>query len=144
LTGRAGGFHVGAMVAAVIFDCDGVLVDSEVLAFEAEFATLAAFGVQVEREDYVKRCLGLNDAAWLAALQEHYPAIVPHTDAFYARAKAIYRASLESDRLRAIDGAARAVGAVTTPKAVASSSAEAPLLRKLARTALLAHFDPHV
>ena len=30
--------------AAVIFDCDGVLVDSEILAIEVEIALLAEYG----------------------------------------------------------------------------------------------------
>ena len=43
----------------VIFDCDGVLVDSEVLALEVELAMLAEQGLKFEREDYVTRFMGL-------------------------------------------------------------------------------------
>jgi len=132
------------MIAAVIFDCDGVLVDSEVLALEAEHATLASFGIEVDRGGYAARFLGLNDAAWLAALTETYPAITPHIDDFYRRAKSVYLASLETDRLQPIAGIADVVAALGLPKAVASSSPAGPLRRKLERTALWPLFAPHV
>ena len=49
---------------AIIFDCDGVLVDSEVLALEVELAILAEQGLSFEREDYVTRFMGLSYEAF--------------------------------------------------------------------------------
>jgi HAD superfamily hydrolase (TIGR01509 family) len=63
---------------------------------------------------------------------------------FRAISNARYRAAMESDRLRAIEGAERAVSAVRGQRAVASSSSSASLRGKLERTGLLALFDPHV
>lgn len=45
----------------LIFDCDGVLVDSEVLAARAYAETLAEIGVQVP-EDVWGKCVGLKQA----------------------------------------------------------------------------------
>ena len=53
---------------AVIFDCDGVLVDSEILAIEVEIALLAECGLTYAPADYHHRFLGLNDAAYQVAL----------------------------------------------------------------------------
>jgi len=52
------------LISAVIFDCDGVLVDSEVLALEVELAILAEQGLSFEREDYVTRFMGLSYEAF--------------------------------------------------------------------------------
>ena len=41
--------------AAVIFDCDGVLVDSEILAVEVEIVLLAEIGLSYEPAEYRRR-----------------------------------------------------------------------------------------
>ena len=55
---------------AVIFDCDGVLVDSEKLALEVELEVLAGLGLTFERDDYVLRFMGLSTDAFHAAIDE--------------------------------------------------------------------------
>ena len=40
---------------ALIFDCDGVLVDSEVIAIQCEREMLASWGLHYEFENFVKR-----------------------------------------------------------------------------------------
>src|SRR5258706_10855587 len=52
------------LISAVIFDCDGVLVDSEVLALEVELAVLAEQGLSFERDDYITRFMGLSHDAF--------------------------------------------------------------------------------
>ena len=56
--------------AAVIFDCDGVLVDSEKLALEVELEVLGELGLNFERDDYVLRFMGLSADAFHAAIDE--------------------------------------------------------------------------
>ena len=46
---------------AVIFDCDGVLVDSESLALEVELEILAECGLEYDRTDFVSRFMGTAD-----------------------------------------------------------------------------------
>ena len=46
------------MIGAVIFDCDGVLVDSETLAVEVGRQVLAEIGLHFERDEYVARFCG--------------------------------------------------------------------------------------
>ena len=48
------------MFDAVIFDCDGVLVDSEVLALEVELAALAEIGLTYERSAFAARFMGMS------------------------------------------------------------------------------------
>jgi beta-phosphoglucomutase len=49
------------MLQAVIFDFDGVIVDSEMLHLKAFNIALAPYGVQITKEQYYKEMLGLTD-----------------------------------------------------------------------------------
>jgi len=55
-------------VDLVVFDCDGVLVDSEVLACRAVVETLAAFGHAVAAESIAERFIGVSNRDMYAAL----------------------------------------------------------------------------
>jgi beta-phosphoglucomutase len=58
------------MLRAVIFDFDGVIVDSEMLHLEAFNIALAPYGVQITKEQYYKELLGLTDADLFKTLIE--------------------------------------------------------------------------
>jgi len=134
------------MYEAVIFDCDGVLVDTEVLALDVEGAVLAEFGVVPERSAYMARFMGLDERSWIAALMEDYPEMAAPgaIEEFLKRAKHGYQAAIEGERLAAIADVHDAVAAFVGRKAVASSSNARNLDMKLQRTGLWPHFDPHV
>lgn len=131
--------------AAVIFDCDGVLVDSEILAIEVEIALLADCGLVYHPDDYRHRFLGLNDAAFREALARDCLDRTgrPLPDDFLHRAHD-QRWDACQTRLTEVAGCAAAVAALTLPRAVASSSGAAFLREKLRLTGLLEAFDPHV
>ncbi len=134
-----------APFSAILFDCDGVLVDSEVLAYEVETALLARHGLVFDREDYCTRFMGLSyvqfhkamDAEALLRLGRVLPPEIRGELADTLRQTMI-------EKLQLVPGAMQAVAAVTLPKAVASSSTAAGLERKLKQTGLWAAFAPHV
>lgn len=130
---------------AVIFDCDGVLVDSEVLAIEVEIAILAECGLVYEPAEYGRRFLGLNDAAFREALARDSLDLTgrPLPDDFLHRAHT-QRWDACQARLMEVAGCAAAVAALSLPKAVASSSGAGFLREKLRLTGLLEAFDPHI
>jgi len=132
------------MIEAVIFDCDGVLVDSEVLAIEAELAALAEIGLAYEEADFKARFMGLSDKAFFDALEAdhrlHKKTDLP--DGFRDTCKARYHASRH--RLTEVPGARAAIARVSHAKAVASSSTTEALERKLRQTNLWDLFAPHV
>ncbi|NWG92782.1 MAG: HAD family phosphatase [Parvularculaceae bacterium] len=132
---------------AVIFDCDGVLVDSEALAVRGERKALAELGLPYAAEDYVGRFTGLHDARFFEVLREDYAeahgASAP--DDFEARVLAGRRREMHA--LTIIDGAdlalrraREAIGAL----AVASSSRAHFLEGKLKRMGLFELAAPHV
>ncbi len=125
---------------AIIFDCDGVLIDSEVLACGVEVDLLAAAGVPITLDVYLARYVGKPIADLLTELGGRLPAD------FEARASASVAAAFERD-LRALPGAATTLAALSArrvPIAVASNSAPARLAHSLGLTGLAGYFGPHV
>ena len=55
----------------VIFDCDGVLVDSERLSIRLDVERLAALGWPMAEEEVVERWVGRTEAAMRAEIEEH-------------------------------------------------------------------------
>ncbi|HEX4105755.1 MAG TPA: HAD-IA family hydrolase [Rhizomicrobium sp.] len=128
---------------AVIFDCDGVLVDSEKLALEVELDVLAGLGLTFERDDYVLRFMGLSTDAFHAAIDEEAKARLGRSIAAEVRGSERLR-QVMIGHLTEVPGALEAVAALKLPKAIASSGSRAGLERKLKQTGLWEHFAPHV
>jgi len=133
------------MVSAVIFDCDGVLVDSEILAHEVEIEVLQSIGLHYDRHEFTQRFMGMSDAAFFAALDEDGKARLGRS--IIEEIQGPMRDRLQkavAERLTEVPGAARAVKAVGCAKAVASSSTLNYLRNKLSKTGLWQSFDPHI
>jgi HAD superfamily hydrolase (TIGR01509 family) len=132
-------------VTAIIFDCDGVLVDSEVLAHEIEMESLAEAGLVYSSDDFRERFMGLSDKAFFEALEADALKRIGRSirDDTFPRMKARYRKALE-ERLTEVPGALAAVSALPHIKAVASSSTTANLELKLRKTLLWDNFAPHI
>jgi HAD superfamily hydrolase (TIGR01509 family) len=130
--------------SAIIFDCDGVLVDSEVLALEVELKALAEIDLPYEGGEFRARFMGMSNAAFFDALEADHR--VRHgrelPDGFREMCHARYQA--EWHRLTEVPGARAAVEKVSLPKAVASSSTREALARKLKQTDLWSLFAPHI
>ena len=128
---------------AVIFDCDGVLVDSEALGLEASARYLRGHGLPWSEADLVQLFTGLRDDVFAHKLTDAYVAAngkAPSTDFFQGL---IDERRKRKDELQAVDGAREALAAIEI-KAVASSSRGIYLRSKLERTGLLGLADPHV
>ena len=59
-------------IDAIIFDNDGVLVDSEVIHIAVERELLAEMGLHYDDQTYVARFVGLSNADYFAALAQDY------------------------------------------------------------------------
>jgi HAD superfamily hydrolase (TIGR01549 family) len=134
-----------AMPQAVIFDCDGVLVDSEILAIEVEIVLLAELGLTYDPAEYGRRFLGLNDHAFREALDADCRTITgaPLPTDFLDRTHR-QRLMACQERLAEVAGAADAIAVLAKPKAVASSSGADFLREKLRLAGLLEVFNPHI
>jgi HAD superfamily hydrolase (TIGR01509 family) len=133
------------LITAVIFDCDGVLVDSEVLALEVELAILAEQGLNFEREDYVTRFMGLSTQAFHDVIDAEARTRIgrPISEIIRDELAARLRQTMIA-RLTEVPGAGAAVAGTLLLKAVASSSTREGLERKLRQVGLWEHFVPHI
>ena len=130
---------------AVIFDCDGVLVDSEVLAIRGERRALEEMGLVYTPAEYVRRFVGLHDGAFISQLKEDYRTRLgaPPDD---LERRVIEGRRREMPALEAITGAHKAVEAARALcflVAVASSARTHFLENKLRRTGLWNAVAPH-
>jgi HAD superfamily hydrolase (TIGR01509 family) len=130
---------------AIIFDCDGVLVDSEVIHVAAELELLAQLGLVYEHEAYLTRFVGLSNADFCAELGSDYAKIVgdQFPKDFGTQLERIVWPRIEAE-LEAIDGVADLVHSFGGKVAVGSSSPYEKLLKKLEITGLQPMFAPHI
>jgi HAD superfamily hydrolase (TIGR01509 family) len=133
------------MIKAVIFDCDGVLVESEVIAHEVELAALAEIGMHYDPHDFAIRFMGMSDKAFWEALDADGRARLgrPIMEEIREPMLARYREAIAT-RLTEVDGALSAIRALRLPKAVGSSSTVRGLEVKLKKVGHWEHFAPHV
>jgi HAD superfamily hydrolase (TIGR01509 family) len=126
---------------AILFDNDGVLVDTEELYFRASREVLAeASGVVLDEASYVDLFLRSGQGAWhLAAARGHGPAAIQAMRA--ARDRRYIELIATCDLL--MPGAHETVRALARRHrlAIVTSSDRAPFAATHARTGLLPHFE---
>jgi len=125
----------------VIFDCDGVLVDSEHLASTVHARMLASAGITTSAEEISRRFTGSTERAMYAVLEQELGRPLPAGHAELTSAE--MRAAFERE-LAPIRGVAAALARLALPKCVASNSGLQTLRLGLTVTGLLAHFAPNV
>jgi HAD superfamily hydrolase (TIGR01509 family) len=103
----------------VIFDCDGVLVDSERLAFATLCESLGEVGIVLDADTTLERYLGRRDADITAEISAQARCALP-TD-FDARYEARLFDALRRE-LRPIAGVREVLAGSALPRCVASSS----------------------
>ncbi len=136
-----------APFSAVIFDCDGVLVDSEVLAIRGERAALEALGLRYTAEEYVRRFVGLHDAAYFDQLRDDHRARLGADAPADFEEQVLDGRRREMHALTIIAGADAALAAAKARHqriAVASSARAVFLESKLRRMGLYDLAAPHV
>lgn len=130
---------------AVIFDCDGVLIDSETIAHEVEVEAMKRLGLLFDSHKYKAQFQGLAVRDWSDALDAHHRAQlgVPLPDGAIQTISAEITRRVLAD-IRPIDGAVAAARAFAGLKAIASSSPKVELHGKVRGLGLWDDFDGHV
>ncbi|MET1415968.1 HAD family hydrolase [Roseibium sp. HPY-6] len=130
---------------AILFDCDGVLVDSEIIYVEVEREHLARIGLHYGLDEYMNKFQGLGSTDFWAALDKDHRAIgkgpLPETFGPELDAATMERIDRE---LSEIAGIKQLLEAHEGPRAVASSSRLHRLIHKLQHTGLYDYFEPHI
>jgi HAD superfamily hydrolase (TIGR01509 family) len=129
----------------IVFDCDGVLINSEEIYVAAEMDFLSRIGAQFERETYMRSFMGLSPAEWREKLESAVKSETgrPLPAGFHDELGAFVLERLEAD-LAAMPGAFDAIGAIKSLRCVASSTPLSRLRWKLERAGLSDLFTPHI
>ncbi|WP_088157585.1 HAD family hydrolase [Achromobacter xylosoxidans] len=128
----------------VIFDCDGVLIDSEIIAARAQSRALAAHGIAITPEDAARRFAGIPDADMWQTLQQENARSLPEG---FAREYADGLETIFRQELRALPGALETVRMLRErglQVCVASSSTPPKLEAALKLVGLWDQFAPNV
>jgi HAD superfamily hydrolase (TIGR01509 family) len=125
----------------IIFDCDGVLIDSEVIACRADAACLAEIGVPLSAEEVMQRYLGISASAMCADIEQRFGQALP---ADFAETLRLRVAAAFEAELAPIPGVEAVLASLPQRRCVASGSAPERLLHSLSLTRLLHWFEPHV
>jgi len=125
----------------VIFDCDGVLVDSEVLFIDIDQRVLAELGWSISREEIIDRFVGHSHEHFVKVVEEHIGRNLPDDweDAF----QHLYRESFAQE-LQTVEGVVEALDVIKTPSCVASNGAHEKIRFSLGLTGLLPRFEGRI
>lgn len=125
----------------VVFDCDGVLVDSETIALDVLAGWIEAHGVSVDRDDLLRRSIGRSATQVHDELRAVWGVTVTAADAEELQDRLFERFRRE---LEPLPGIRRLLARLTVPRCVASSSAPRRLRLALATTGLLDEFEGRI
>lgn len=123
----------------IIFDCDGVLVDSEAIVIEIEAEALTAAGFRLTVDEIADRFVGLSYPDMMAALHADFGREVPAELSRRIQADAL---AAFPTRLEPVRGMSGFLGGLTMPRCVASSSDLDRIRLSLEVTGLAGFFDP--
>lgn len=125
----------------VIFDCDGVLADSEKIAVKIDMLILADLGWPMSLDEVAERFVGRSFADMAADIAAHLGRPLP--DGWDVPYRKLHREALEAE-LTPVDGVVEALDALTLPACVASNTSHPGLRRTLGLTGLLDRFDGRI
>ncbi len=125
----------------VIFDCDGVVIDSEVISARVLIANLATVGVSVDLAHFRKHFLGRSFPKVTAEVRDFYNITLPEDFESSYRATLLRAFELE---LKAMSGIFEVVKSLPTNFCIATSSSPPRVRRSLELTGLMPHFEGRI
>jgi HAD superfamily hydrolase (TIGR01509 family) len=125
----------------VIFDCDGVLVDSERIAVRVEAELLAELGWPLSQAEIVERFMGRTTEYMDEAIEARLGSRLPGDwrDQFQRRYREAFAAELVP-----VDGVLDALDQIAVPTCVASSGSHDKLRFTLGHTGLYERFEGRI
>lgn len=125
----------------VIFDCDGVLVDSEPIAVGVDLMILAEVGLPMSEAEVIERFVGRSPTVLTGAIEAHLGHAL--SEDRKQRFAALYADAFAAE-LVAVAGVEDALDQISLRTCVASSSEPDELRRKLKLTGLYDRFEGHI
>ncbi|CAO4184075.1 HAD family hydrolase [Methylorubrum extorquens] len=128
-------------IPTLIFDCDGVLIDSEIVVCRLVSEELTSLGYPVSVTEVISRYAGRPEPAMIADIEQDWGRSVPAE--YFPRIKARVAQAYASE-LRPVSGVAETLARIQAPVCVASSSAPQKLRLGLESTGLHARFGQNI
>jgi len=129
------------IIDLVIFDCDGVLLDSEIIACAAEAEAMRNIGYDITTEEVAIRFAGIPDEAIDLIFEKELGRPLPENFRADIKRKVLDKYRTE---LQPIDGAKTLLSTLKTNKCIASSAAPAKLALGLVNADLFELVYPHI
>ncbi len=138
---RKAGVRQGLSIRAVIFDCDGVLVDSVGLAGEVLAEYLRDLGFDVTRQEATRRFGSGRMAGYIARFENETGKKLPadFEQELRRRREIVFR-----ERLRPVDGAVELTSRLAVPSCVASNGPMAQIEHSLRVVGLIERFEGRI
>ena len=124
-------------ISLVIFDCDGVLVDTERIAVRIDVAVLAELGWPMTEAEVVERFMGRSDAEMTAQIEAHLGRSLGAR--WEEPFQHLYRDAFAAE-LKPVPGIIEALDAIAIPTCVASSGTHEKIRYTLGLTGLYDRF----
>jgi HAD superfamily hydrolase (TIGR01509 family) len=128
-------------LSLIMFDCDGVLIDSEIIAARVESERLTELGYEISAEEIAERFAGLTLVRMMELLREETGMNFPED--FVEKTDAEIERRLSSD-VQAIAGAAEMLDKLDLPRCICSNSMGMRLEMCLRKVGLWDRFRPYV
>jgi HAD superfamily hydrolase (TIGR01509 family) len=128
-------------VELVIFDCDGVLVDSEPIAARVGAEVLADLGWRVTPEELIRRFAGCTDQHWRDSIESELGRSLD--DDWEEPYQSWYKDAFDAE-LEAVPGVVDVLKSLGVPFCVASNGSHEKIRKNLRRVGLLTAFEGHI
>lgn len=125
----------------VIFDCDGVLVDSEVISVAIDQKILTDLGWSISREEVIELFVGKSHENFIEIVERYFHRKLP-SDWENSYQPLFREASLRD--LLPVEGIFEALAAISNPTCVASNGSHSKMQFTLGITGLLPRFEGRI
>ncbi len=126
------------MIKHILFDNDGTIVDSEIIAVRATLQLLRPYGFQMSEQEYSRRFPGLLERDILAIIHREHGVVVD--DDYFDQLRDLHRVGFDRD-LRVIPGMEAIFRGMRVPKSMVSNGSVRHVERCLQQVGLQEALD---
>lgn len=128
----------------IIFDCDGVLIDSEPIGSRIEAEVLGAWGIDITPAEIVRQFVGSTVRSMLGTLAREHQIQLPGDLEDLIQVRVLEAFETELQAIPGVHALLDRLDQEQRPRCVASSSDSSRLEHSLGLVGLYARFAPHV
>lgn len=125
-------------VDAIVFDCDGVLVNSELLTVKVGQRVLADLGWKIEQSEMIELFMGCSSEFYREQIEKNIGRRLE--DGWEQQYRPWYQKVFEEE-MREIEGVSAAIDRIDLPRALASNSSHRHIRSSLSLVGLLDRFE---